>query len=172
MEGFFSDPGSSASARRCSARSAAGVCTSSILRFLTIATAASARSLMMDSTSRPTYPTSVNFVASTLTNGAFTSSASLRAISVLPTPVGPTIRIFFGATSFAISGERFLLRIRFRSAMATDFFAFSWPTMYRSRYSTIRRGVSSISSIALFILLLPPQSQCCLYKCRSPKRSQ
>jgi hypothetical protein len=42
----------------------------------------------MLSTSRPTYPTSVYFVASTFTSGAPTSWASCRAISVLPTPVG------------------------------------------------------------------------------------
>lgn len=83
----------------------------------------------MDSTSRPTYPTSVNFVASTLTKGAFTRSARRRAISVFPTPVGPTMRIFFGATSLAISGARRLRRMRFLRAMATDFFAFSCPTI-------------------------------------------
>ena len=36
------------------------------------------------------------------------SHASRRAISVLPTPVGPIIRIFFGTTSSASSGVEFL----------------------------------------------------------------
>ena len=54
---------------------------------------------MIDSTSRPTYPTSVNFDASILRKGAWTSFASRRAISVLPTPVGPIMMMFFGMTS-------------------------------------------------------------------------
>ena len=41
----------------------------------------------------------MNFVASTLMNGAPASLASRREISVLPTPVGPIIRMFFGSTS-------------------------------------------------------------------------
>ena len=43
----------------------------------------------MDSTSRPTYPTSVNLVASIFRNGELARRARRRAISVLPTPVGP-----------------------------------------------------------------------------------
>ena len=61
--------------------------------------AASTRSRAMESTSRPTYPTSVNFEASTFTNGASTRRARRRAISVLPTPVGPIMRMFFGIVS-------------------------------------------------------------------------
>ena len=38
----------------------------------------------------------MNLVASTFTNGAFASFASRRAISVLPQPVGPIMRMFFG----------------------------------------------------------------------------
>ena len=59
----------------------------------------SVRSRIIVSTSRPTYPTSVNFVASILMNGASANLASRRAISVLPTPVGPIIKIFFGVIS-------------------------------------------------------------------------
>ncbi len=44
----------------------------------------------------PMYPTSVNFVASTLMNGAFVNFASLLAISDFPDPVGPDINIFRG----------------------------------------------------------------------------
>ena len=51
---------------------------------------------MIDSTSRPTYPTSVNFDASTFRKGASASFARRRAISVLPTPVGPIMRMFLG----------------------------------------------------------------------------
>ena len=36
-------------------------------------------------------------------NGDCASRASRRAISVLPTPVGPIIRMFFGVTSSAMS---------------------------------------------------------------------
>ena len=66
---------------------------------MTVRTDASTKSRTIDSTSRPTYPTSVYFVASTLTNGAPTNPAKRRAISVLPTPVGPIIKMFFGVIS-------------------------------------------------------------------------
>ena len=58
----------------------------------------------MLSTSRPTYPTSVNFEASTLRNGELDMRARRRAISVLPTPVEPIMMMFLGITSTAISG--------------------------------------------------------------------
>ena len=48
------------------------------------------------------------FVASTLTNGAPVSRASRRAISVLPTPVGPIIRIFLGAISARMASGKLL----------------------------------------------------------------
>ena len=83
----------------------------------------SVRSRIMDSTSRPTYPTSVNFDASTFTNGALASRESLLAISVFPTPVGPIIMIFFGRTSSFSSGESLCLRHLFLMAIATAFFA-------------------------------------------------
>jgi len=70
----------------------------------------------------------VYFDASTFRNGECASRASRRAISVLPTPVGPIIRMFFGATSSAISGGSFWRRIRFLSAIATARFARAWPT--------------------------------------------
>ena len=61
----------------------------------------------------------MNFDASTLRNGDCASRASRRAISVLPTPVGPIIRMFFGAISSASSGASFCRRMRLRSAIAT-----------------------------------------------------
>ena len=88
--------------RSTAARSAAAR-TSSRRSSDTIRMAASTRSRTIDSTSRPTYPTSVYFVASTLTNGAPASVAKRRAISVLPTPVGPIIRMFLGTISPRIS---------------------------------------------------------------------
>ncbi len=97
----------------------------------------------MDSTSRPTYPTSVYFVASTFRNGAPQSFESRRAISVFPTPVGPIMMMFFGATSSRRSSGSFWRRVRLRSAMATAFLAFSWPMMYLSSSATISRGVRS-----------------------------
>jgi hypothetical protein len=84
----------------------------------------------------------VNFDASTLRNGDWASRASRRAISVFPTPVGPIIRMFFGATSSAISGASFCRRIRLRRAMATARFALCCPTTYLSSSATIWRGVS------------------------------
>ena len=59
----------------------------------------STKSLIICSTSLPTYPTSVNLVASTFTKGASANFARRRDISVLPQPVGPTIRIFLGTIS-------------------------------------------------------------------------
>jgi hypothetical protein len=61
----------------------------------------------------------VNFVASTLTKGAFASLASRRDISVLPTPVGPIIRMFFGVISLRSGSSTCTRRQRLRSAMAT-----------------------------------------------------
>ena len=43
----------------------------------------------------------MNFVASTLMKGAPASLARRREISVLPTPVGPIIRMFFGQNLLA-----------------------------------------------------------------------
>mmetsp|Transcript_12717 Transcript_12717/g.38344 ORF Transcript_12717/g.38344 Transcript_12717/m.38344 type:complete len:217 (-) Transcript_12717:198-848(-) len=78
-----------------------------------------------------------------ITNGASISLASLRAISVFPQPVGPTMRMFLGTISsfmgLSIRCRRHLLR----SALATAFFASVWPTMLRSRISTTSRGVSA-----------------------------
>ncbi len=74
--------------------------------------------------------------------GDCASRARRRAISVLPTPVGPIIRMFFGATSSAMSGESFWRRIRLRSAMATARLALCCPTTYLSSSATICRGVS------------------------------
>src|SRR3954447_8993472 len=76
-------------------------------------------------------------------NGDCASRARRRAISVLPTPVGPIIRMFFGATSSARSGVSFWRRVRLRSAMATARFALCCPTTYLSSSATICRGVSA-----------------------------
>src|SRR6202020_397382 len=79
--------------------------------------------------------------ASTLMNGALARRASRRAISVLPTPVGPIIRMFFGVISGRRFGATWLRRQRFRKAIATARFAAFWPTMCLSSSSTISRGV-------------------------------
>ena len=50
--------------------------------------AISIKSLTICSTSLPTYPTSVNLVASTLTKGASANFDNLLEISVFPTPAG------------------------------------------------------------------------------------
>ena len=85
--------------------------------------AISTRSLTICSTSLPTYPTSVNFVASTFTKGASANFASLLDISVLPQPVGPIISMFFGIISSLIEPDIFFLLHLFLNAIATDFFA-------------------------------------------------
>ena len=60
-------------------------------------------------------------------NGAPVSLASRRAISVLPTPVGPIIMMFLGATSWRMSLGSCCRRQRLRMATATARFAASWP---------------------------------------------
>ena len=75
------------------------------------------------STSLPTYPTSVNLVASTFTNGASANLDNRLEISVLPTPVGPIIKIFFGNTSSFISPLRACLLHLFLNAIATALLA-------------------------------------------------
>ncbi|CSI80966.1 Uncharacterised protein [Vibrio cholerae] len=67
----------------------------------------------------------MNLVASTLMKGTFASLAKRRAISVLPTPVGPIIRIFFGVTSTRKLSSSCIRRQRLRSAIATARLALS-----------------------------------------------
>jgi hypothetical protein len=83
----------------------------------------------------------VNFVASTLTKGASASRASRRAISVLPTPVGPISRMFFGVISWRSGSGTCCRRQRLRSAIATARFAASWPTICLSSSDTISSGI-------------------------------
>ena len=139
--GTWGPGGSSRSSSRSSARASAACRTSRTRSSRTIPTAISTRSRIIDSTSRPTYPTSVNRDASTFRNGDCASFARRRAISVLPTPVGPIIRMFLGATSSAISGGSWRRRRRLRNAMATARFARCWPTTYLSSSATIWRGL-------------------------------
>jgi hypothetical protein len=54
--------------------------------------------------------------------------------------------MFFGRISRAISGSSCCRRQRFRSATATAFFAFFWPTMNLSSSETISRGVEEAGS--------------------------
>ena len=112
---------------------------------LTMATAVAIRSFTIDSTSLPTYPTSVYFVASTLMKGASASFAILLAISVFPTPVEPIIRIFFGLTSSLISLLSLFLLTLLRRATAMVLFASFCPITYLSKLDTISFGVMSSS---------------------------
>ena len=97
--------------------------TSAFFFVSTIATDCETRSRTMPSTSRPTYPTSVNLDASTFTKGASAILASLRAISVLPTPVAPIIKMLLGMISVFRSPSTFIRLQRLRKAIATFFFA-------------------------------------------------
>ena len=85
--------------------------------------AISTRSLIICSTSLPTYPTSVNLVASTFIKGASANLESRLEISVLPTPVGPIINMFLGKTSSFISSDNACLLHLFRKATATALLA-------------------------------------------------
>ncbi len=153
---------------RCSARPR----TASTFSARTMRTAASTRSRTIASTSRPTYPTSVYLLASTLTNGARTRRASRRAISVFPTPVGPIMRMFFGMTSSLISSASCWRRTRLRSAMATDRLAAAWPTMYLSSSATIRRGVRWFSSYLVAALARMLMAARLYHKASVPRSSQ
>src|SRR5690349_7394827 len=77
-------------------------------------------------------------------NGACASFASRRAISVLPTPVGPIIKIFFGVISLRSGSWTCARRQRLRNAIATARLASCWPMMCLSSSSTISRGVMDI----------------------------
>ena len=134
------------SSRRSSALTSARSATSSSRSSRTMSIEISTRSRIIDSTSRPTYPTSVNLLASTLRNGELARRARRRASSVLPTPVGPIMRMFLGITSSAISGGSFWRRMRLRSAIATARLASACPTTCLSNSRTISRGVSSSSN--------------------------
>src|SRR5947209_19603929 len=90
-------------------------------------------------------------------NGAPASFASRRAISVLPTPVGPIIRIFFGSTSSRKDRVSWSLRQRLRSAIETARLASAWPTMKRSSSETISRGEKSVMNLN-YAGLLPRQA--------------
>src|SRR3990170_2761297 len=116
-------------------------CTVCVLSSLTILTASWVRSRMIDSTSLPTYPTSVNLEASTFIKGACESLANRRDISVLPTPVGPIIMMFFGMTSSRRSPESLCRRQHALSAIATARLALACPMTYLSSSSTICLGV-------------------------------
>src|SRR3984957_18790552 len=74
-------------------------------------------------------------------NGASASFARRRAISVLPTPVGPIIRMFFGVISWRKGSATCWRRHRLRNATATAFFARPWPMMCLSSSETISAGV-------------------------------
>ena len=87
----------------------------------------------------------MNLVASTLINGASASLAMRRASSVLPTPVGPIIKMFLGVISSRSSFGTSWRRYRLRSATASARFAFGWPTIYLSSSCTIWRGVNDSS---------------------------
>jgi len=64
-----------------------------------------------------------------LMKGASANRARRRAISVLPTPVGPIIRMFFGAISLRSGSATCWRRQRLRRATATARLARCWPTM-------------------------------------------
>jgi hypothetical protein len=79
-----------------------------------------------------------------LDEGAPASLARRREISVLPTPVGPIIRMFLGNTSSRSFSSSFRRRQRLRSAIATARLASAWPMMKRSSSETISRGEKSV----------------------------
>src|SRR5262245_16060756 len=92
-------------------------------------------------------------------NGAPTSAASRRAISVFPTPVGPMRMMFLGVTSWRSSEESCCRRQRLRMATATAFLAAACPTMYLSSSATICRGVIE-SATGLSPVLAKPVCEC------------
>src|SRR4051812_5085328 len=87
-------------------------------------------------------------------NGAPASLARRLEISVLPTPVGPIIRMFFGITSSRIWPSSCWRRQRLRKAMATARLASFWPMMKRSSSETISRGEKVVISLDSTLPLL------------------
>mmetsp|Transcript_13326 Transcript_13326/g.23455 ORF Transcript_13326/g.23455 Transcript_13326/m.23455 type:complete len:234 (+) Transcript_13326:1529-2230(+) len=79
-------------------------------------------------------------------NGASANLARRLAISVLPHPVGPIIRMFFGVMSCCMDAGTRCLRHLFLKATATAFLASSWPIMCLLRRSTTAAGVSLASA--------------------------
>ena len=84
-------------------------------------------------------------MASTFIKGASVNFESLLDISVLPTPVGPIMRIFFGKTSSFISPFKACLLHLFLSAIATALFAAFCPMTYRSNSETISLGDKEVT---------------------------
>ncbi|SCU50078.1 Uncharacterised protein [Staphylococcus aureus] len=80
--------------------------------------------------------------------------AILLAISVLPTPVGPIIKIFLGEISCFDSSSNKLLLYRLRKAIATLRLASFCPTMYSFNLDTISFGVNLIPAVS--INFIPP----------------
>ena len=80
--------------------------------------------------------------------GACASLARRREISVLPTPVGPIMRMFFGVISPRNSALTCLRLQRLRSAIATARLASDCATIWRSSSETISLGVK-LSVISL-----------------------
>jgi hypothetical protein len=76
-----------------------------------------------------------------LDEGRIGQRARRRAISVLPTPVGPIMRMFLGVISWRSLSSTCWRRQRLRSAMATARLAAGWPTMWLSSSETISWGV-------------------------------
>ena len=131
---------------RSSTEAATSCVISSLSLFLVIEMDTSTRSRMIWSTSFPWKPTSVNLVASTLMNGAWDSLAMRRAISVLPQPVGPIMRMFLGITSLRSSSLSWCLRQRLRRAIATARLASFCPTINLFSWSTTSRGLRAARS--------------------------
>src|SRR4051812_38738749 len=73
--------------------------------------------------------------------GASARRARRRAISVLPTPVGPIMRMFLGVISWRRGSATCCRRQRLRRAMATARLALAWPTTCLSSSATISVGV-------------------------------
>ena len=90
----------------------------------------------------------MNLEASTFTKGAPASRASRRAISVLPTPVGPIMMMFFGRISSRRSAATCCRRQRLRSAMATARFARALPDDVAVELGDDLLGVRSWAAVA------------------------
>jgi hypothetical protein len=94
-----------------------------------------------------------------LDEGRVGQAARRRAISVLPTPVGPIIRMFLGVISLFSGSATWARRQRLRRATATAFLALPWPTMCLSSSETISgghlgHGTSWVQRV------FPPVTQC------------
>ena len=164
-----------AAVRRSTSRSSAAAAARSTTRArrssFTRRIAASTRSRAIESTSRPTYPTSVNFEASTFTNGrVHEAREAARDLGLPDARRADHEDVLRRRSRAATSTGRRCRRHRSRRAIATARLAFDCPTTCRSSSATIFRGERSRRVIGVIRASRRGSGRSC--RCRSRPRSR